>query len=130
MLAARHGSPHDALGEFERVMDEWDELGNVTAQWWVLMNVSTLFARLGEDRPAALLAGAVLGTARDRTYMLLGDEARLRDAVRQVTERLGEDVARATLAEGRELSIDEAVALARQTMARLGSPDLPRSVSG
>jgi hypothetical protein len=53
-------------------MEEWDELGNVTAQWWVLMNVSMLFARLGEDRPAALLTGAVLGT-EDRTYMLLGD---------------------------------------------------------
>ena len=114
-LAARHGSAHDALEEFERVMDEWDELGNVTAQWWVLMNVSTLFARLGEDRPAALLAGAVLGT-EDRTYMLLGDEDRLQDAVRQVTARLGEDVARAVLAEGSGLSIDEAVTLARQTI--------------
>jgi predicted ATPase len=114
-LAARHGSAHDALVEFERVMDDWDELGNVTAQWWVLMNVSTLFARLGEDRQAALLAGAILGT-EERTYMLLGDEARLRDAVRQVTVRLGKDVARAALAEGRGLSIDEAVALARLTI--------------
>ena len=114
-LAARHGAAHDALEEFERVMDEWDELGNVTAQWWVLMNVSTLFARLGEDRPAALLAGAVLGTG-GRTYLLLGDEDRLREAVRQVTPRLGEEVARATLAEGRALSIDEAVTLARSTI--------------
>jgi hypothetical protein len=114
-LAARHGSAHDGLEEFGRVMDEWDELGNVTAQWWVLLNVSTLFARLGEDRPAALLAGALLGT-EDRTYMLLGDETRLREAVGQVTARLGEDVARATLTEGRDLSIDEAVALARETL--------------
>jgi hypothetical protein len=96
-------------------MDDWDELGNVTAQWWVLLNVSTLFARLGEDRPAALLAGAVLGT-EDRTYLLLGDEARLREAVGQVTTRLGEDSARAMLAEGRDLSIDEAVAMAKQTI--------------
>jgi hypothetical protein len=118
-LAARHGSAHDALVEFDRVMDDWDELGNVTAQWWVLMNMSTLFVRLGEDRPAALLAGAVLGT-EDRTYLLLGDEARLRDAVRQVTVRLGEDVTRATLAEGRDLSVDEAVALARQTIRTAG----------
>ena len=114
-LAARHGSARDALVEFERVMDEWDELKNVTAQWWVLMNVSTLFARLGEDRPAALLAGAVLGT-EDRTYMLLGDEARLREAVARVTSRLGEDAAQATLAEGQALSIEEGVALARRTI--------------
>ena len=116
-LAARHGSAHDALAEFERVMDDWDELGNVTAQWWVLMNVSALFARLGEDRSAALLAGAVLGT-EDRTYLLLGDEDRLREAVRQVTSRLGEELTRATLAEGRALSIDEAVTLARSTIRR------------
>ena len=117
VLAARHGAAHDALAELDRVMDEWDELGNVTAQWWVLMNVAILCARLGEDRSAALLAGAVLGTGdRERTFMLLGDEDRLSDAVRQVTARLGEEAAGATLAEGRELSIDDAVAQARQVI--------------
>ena len=45
-------------------MDEWDELGNVAAQWWVLLQVSLLLTRLGLDRPAALLAGAV---PRERT---------------------------------------------------------------
>jgi hypothetical protein len=120
-LAARDGSAQDALAEFERVMDDWDELGNVTAQWWVLLNVSTLLARLGQDRPAALLAGALLGT-EERTYMLLGDETRLRDATQQVTARLGEEEARATLAEGRELSIDEAVSLARRAIRTAAGP--------
>jgi hypothetical protein len=114
-LAARYGSAHDALDEFDRVMDEWDELGNVTAQWWVLMNVSMLFARLGQDNTALLLAGAVLGTDA-RTYMLLGDEERLRETVREVTARLGRDVARATLTQGRELALDDAVTLARRTI--------------
>ncbi len=114
-LAARQGSAHDGLAEFERVMEEWDALGNVTAQWWVLMSLATLFARLGEDRPAALLAGAVLGTG-ERTYMLLGDERRLEDAVRRVSERLGDVAARAALAEGGGLTIDECVALARSTI--------------
>jgi predicted ATPase/DNA-binding SARP family transcriptional activator len=120
-LAARDGSAQDALAEFERVMDDWDELGNVTAQWWVLLNVSTLLARLGQDRPAALLAGALLGT-EERTYMLLGDEARLRGATQQVTARLGEEEARATLAEGRALSIDEAVTLARHAIRSAAGP--------
>ena len=57
--------------------------------------------------------------------MLLGDEDRLWDSVRRVTERLGEDVARTLLAEGRGLSIDEAVALARQTIR--AAADSPRS---
>ena len=39
-------------------MGEWDELGNVAAQWWVLLQVSLLLTRLGLDRPAALLVGA------------------------------------------------------------------------
>ncbi len=123
-LAARHGSAHESLAELERVMDEWDALGNVTAQWWVLMNLSTLFARLGQDRPAALLAGAVLGTG-DRTYMLLGDENRLREAVRIVTERVGEPTVRAALAEGGSLTFDECVALARTTI-RSAAPDRAR----
>jgi predicted ATPase/DNA-binding SARP family transcriptional activator len=113
-LAARQGSAQDALAEFERVLDEWDELGNVTAQWWVLMNLAMLFDRLGQDRPAALLAGAVLGTG-DRTYLLLGDADRLRVTVGRVSERLG-TASRAVLAEGALLTIDEAVALARRTI--------------
>jgi len=129
VLAGRHGTARDALTEFERVMDEWDELGNVAAQWWVLMNCSILFTRLGEDRPAALLSGAFLGT-EGRTYMLLGDESRLQAAVDELSERLGPAVMQSCLAEGGELSIDDAVALARETMSRLGSTDLPSTDSG
>jgi predicted ATPase/DNA-binding SARP family transcriptional activator len=121
-LAARHGAPRDALAEFERVVAVWDELGNVTAQWWVLMHLAVLFARLDEDRPAALLAGAILNN-EGRTYALLGDEDRLRDAVREVTARLGEDEAQRLLDEGRHLSIEQGVALARVTMEAVAARD-------
>jgi len=47
-LASRRGSPLEVLAEFERVMAEWDELGNVAAQWWMLLQI------------ALLLGGAVL----------------------------------------------------------------------
>ena len=57
-LAARRGSPQDALAEFELVMDEWDELGNVAAQWWVLLRSPCCSPVSACDRPAALLAGA------------------------------------------------------------------------
>ena len=56
-LAARHGVTAGGPGEFEPVMARWDEIGNVAAQWWVLMQVALLLSRLGVDRPAALLAG-------------------------------------------------------------------------
>jgi hypothetical protein len=110
------------------VLDEWDELGNIAAQWWVLMNFAILFTRLGEDRPAALLAGAFLGI-EGRTYMLLGDEERLQNAVTELSARLGETVAETTFAEGGELSVADAVALARETMDRL-TADEPRTDSG
>jgi hypothetical protein len=127
-LRARHGSIAEALAEFGRVVDEWDELGNVTAQWWVLMNLSILFARVGADRPAALIAGAISG-AESRTYTLLGDEDRVRETVRQVTDRLGEATVAALMVEGGRLTIDEGVALARATLVRLADPVEPTTGS-
>jgi uncharacterized protein YaaQ len=112
-LAAHRGSPHDVLAEFERVLGEWDELGNVMVQWWVLMQVSVLLTRLGLDRPAALLAGAFLANG-NRTYMLGSDEERLQASIATLTERLG---AQTTLTEGAMLSFDDVVALALQTIA-------------
>lgn len=114
-LAARRGPPHDALTEFERVMTEWDELGNVAAQWWVLQQISMLLTRLRLDRPAALLAGAFLANGT-RIYMLLGDEDRLRASIATLTARLGEQTAQATLAEGAALGFDDVVSLARRTI--------------
>jgi predicted ATPase/DNA-binding SARP family transcriptional activator len=115
-VTARRGSPHDALAEFERVMAEWDELGNVMVRWWVLMQISVLFTRLGLDRPAALLVGAYLANA-NRSYMLRGDEERLEGAMVTLTERLGGPIAQAALAEGAALSFDDAAALALRTIA-------------
>jgi tetratricopeptide (TPR) repeat protein len=114
-LAARLGSPQDALAEFERVMDDWDELGNVAAQWWVLLQVCLLLTRLGRDRPAALLAGAVLAN-ETQTYMLLGDTDRLQASIATLTTRLGGRTAEDTLAEGAALGFDDIAALARRTI--------------
>jgi hypothetical protein len=125
-LAARRGPPHHSLTEFDRVMAEWDELGNVAAQWWVLLQICVLLTRLRLDRPAALLAGAFLSNGT-RTYMLLGDEDRLQASIATVTARLGQQTAQATLAEGATLGFDDVVALARQTItaARHREPTRP-----
>ena len=115
-LAARRGSPQDALAEFERVMDQWDELGNVAAQWWVLLQVALLLTRLGLDRPAALLMGAFRAN-ENPTYMLLGDQDRLQAGIDTVTARMGRQTAHATMAEGATLGYDDVAALARRTIS-------------
>jgi hypothetical protein len=118
-LASRRGSPQDVLAQFERVMGEWDELGNVAAQWWMLLQVALLLTRIGLDRPAALLIGAFRENGK-QTYLLLGDEDRFQSAVATLTDRLGAEAASA-LAEGAELAFDDAAALARATIATLRS---------
>jgi hypothetical protein len=127
-LAARQASPQDALAEFERVLGEWDELGNVAVQWWVLLQVSVLLTRLGLDHPAALLAGAFVAGGH-RTWMMLGDDDRLQTSVAALTERLGEQAARAAFAEGAALGFDEVAALAQRviTAARAGEAAVSRS---
>ena len=126
-LAARRASPQDALAEFERVMGEWDELGNVAVQWWVLLQISVLLTRLGFDRPAALLAGAFVAGGQ-RTWMLLGDDDRLQASIAALTERLDEQTVRAAFAEGAALGFDEAAALAQQSIraARVREPAVSR----
>ena len=114
-LAARLDSPRDALAEFERVMADWDELGNVAAQWWVVLQVCLLLTLLGLDRPAALLAGAVLANGT-QTYVLLGDTDRLQASIATLITRLGGRTAEDTpTSEGAALGFDDIAALARRT---------------
>ena len=119
-LTARLGSPEEALVEFGQVLAGWDEIGNVAAQRWVLMQVGLLLSRLGVDRPAALLAGFAQAGG-NRTYMLLGDDDRLRACVTTLQARLDRDVADGLLSEGRQLSTEDALALARRTLRDLGA---------
>jgi hypothetical protein len=101
-------------------MAEWDELGNVAAQWWMLLQIALLLARTGRDRPAALLIGAFRENGK-QTYMLLGDQDRFQNAVATLTDRLGAEAASVALAEGAELTFDDAAALARDTLAAVRS---------
>jgi predicted ATPase/DNA-binding SARP family transcriptional activator len=107
-----------ALGEFGRVLDQWEDLGNELSQWWVLENLAVLLARIGEARDAALLAGAVVAN-RHRYPAFVRNEG-LEQAVRGLRERLGEAVVDATVEEGAALPFASAVALAR-TAIRGGS---------
>ena len=97
-------------------MHQWDELGNVAAQWWVLLQVALLLTRLGLDHPAALLMGAFRAN-ENPTYMLLGDQDRLQAGIDTVTARMGRRTAHATMAEGAMLGYDDVAALARRAIS-------------
>ena len=118
--AAGRGSPAAALDEFERVLDQWEAIGSQAAQWWVLVNLVILLARLGAFDDAARLAGSAIA-ARDRHPALARDRRRLEQTLGTVRENLG------------DLATDEALALGAglpvgRRGARTGG-DPPRIVS-
>jgi predicted ATPase/DNA-binding SARP family transcriptional activator len=115
-LMADGGPPARALEEFGRVMDQWEDLGNDASQWWVLLNLVVLLARIGSARDAALIAGAVVAN-RDRRPALLRDDRRLEGALRLAGQTLGDIATDAALAEGAGLSFAAAVAAGRRAIS-------------
>ena len=105
-------------------MGEWDELGNVAAQWWMLLQVAVLLTRIGLDRPAALLIGAFRENAK-QTYLLLGDEDRFHTAVATLGDRLGTEAASAAWRRARSSPSTTPPPWPRATIAALrsDSPD-------
>jgi predicted ATPase len=115
-LLAGGVSDAPALEEFGKVLDQWEDLGNELSQWWVLENLAVLLARIGENRDAALLAGAVIAN-RDRYPAFVRNEG-LEQAIRALRGRLGEAAVEASVGEGAALPFASAVALARAAIRR------------
>jgi predicted ATPase/DNA-binding SARP family transcriptional activator len=116
--AADHGPPAAALDEFERVLDQWEAIGSQAAQWWVLVNLVILLARLDAFDDAARLAGAAIA-ARDRHPALARDRRRLEEALQALRERLGDKAMDDALGLGAELPLSAAVAHGREAIRRL-----------
>jgi tetratricopeptide (TPR) repeat protein len=116
-LSARHADPRRAFAEFERVLEQWEDLGNQAAQWWALANLVVLLARTGRDADAALLGGAAIA-ARHQHFAVALDEAALQNALDQVRRRLGPAAADQALAAGEALHFAAAVEHARQVIKR------------
>jgi hypothetical protein len=102
-LLARSGDPQRALAHFQQVLDHWERLGNEAAQWWMLLQLAVLLARIDADADAALLAGAVVA-ARDRYPTLAADVQRLDAALARIRRRLGPSRTDAALADGAALT--------------------------
>jgi hypothetical protein len=120
-LHGRHGDPAAALRLSGEVIDHWHRAGNRTQQWTTIRNVVELLCRVGADEPAAVLDTAV--ASRTTSAPAFGEAAaRLERARVVLRERLGPAAYTAAGGRGRTLTDDEAVALARDAIARMAAP--------
>jgi hypothetical protein len=102
-LRGRHGEPGEAIRTFLEVIRLWQSAGNWSQQWTTLRNVIELFVRLGVDRPAAALLGA-LQVAPTAAPPFGADAERLVYARRTLTSRLGARPFAAAIAEGEAMT--------------------------
>jgi hypothetical protein len=116
-VAAEHEAPGDAIGDFEKVLGEWEDIGNELSQWWVLQNLTILLARARAWADAARLAGAVLANL-DRFPAFVREEDGLRRAIAEMERHLGSGELTELLAEGRGMHIAAAAAQARAAIRR------------
>jgi predicted ATPase len=116
-LVARRGAPADALGQLEQLMADWDEIGNVAAQVWMIRHVALLLERLGRDDDAAELFGSAAANS-GRSFFLMGERQRVADAHRRIGGRLGESVLADRLRAGGRLTLDEALSAAQAGLAK------------
>jgi hypothetical protein len=116
-LVATHEAVVDAIAEFEKVLDVWEEIGNELSQWWVLQNLAVFLTRNQASEDAALLAGAVLANL-DRFPAFVREEDALRRSVGDLERHLGTADLEALLAEGARLPIAAAVEHARASIRR------------
>ena len=115
-LGAPRGSPAEALDELDQLMTDWDEIGNVAAQVWMIRHVALLLERLGHDHSAAELLGAAAVNS-GRSFFLMGERERVADAQRRIAERQGEPVLADRLRAGGRLNLDEALSAAQAGLA-------------
>jgi predicted ATPase/DNA-binding SARP family transcriptional activator len=116
-LVAAHDAPLDAIAEFEKVLGEWEDIGNELSQWWVLQNLAIFLTRNGAWGDAALLAGSVLANI-DRFPAFVREEEGLRRSVSDLERHLGTAGLEALLAEGSRFPIAAAAAHARASIRR------------
>ncbi|HEV7863565.1 MAG TPA: hypothetical protein VGR20_12725, partial [Acidimicrobiia bacterium] len=120
-LKARQDDAPGALHHYEAVIVEWQRVGAWTSQWVTLRTLVDLLVRVGADRDAAILYGAV-ETARTGARPFGADQAMLRGAATELNARLGEDTFRRFAAEGAILTENEVVTVALDAVHRASAP--------
>jgi predicted ATPase/DNA-binding SARP family transcriptional activator len=110
--AARVGDPAVALTAFGPLIDHWHGFGAWTQLWMAMRALVETLSRLGRDRDAAVLLGAL--AASPRASSVYGSDSERLAAVREAARTALGDGFAAALAEGASLGEPGAVALARR----------------
>lgn len=114
-LLVRHGSTDEAPELLDRLMSDWEEIGNVAAQWWMLRHVALFLERLGRDREALELLAAVEAHGEE-TFLLMGEVERLRACHERINARNDSALVGAARAAGARMGLDSAATAARASL--------------
>jgi predicted ATPase len=116
-IEARQGDPDVAARRFVRLLEHWRRSGEWSVLWTMIRSVSELLVRLGADREAAVLSGAVL--ASRTAAEAYGDDARrLEELTAELRQRLGARAFDQARAEGAAQSDDATVLFAEAALSR------------
>ena len=97
-----------AAAEYRRLIGHWRRAGMWSTQWTMLRAIASLLGRLGRDREAAVLVGAVTHTTAG--HRLFGDdEIAIAELGERLRARLGDAAYEAAIGEGAVLDGDAAV---------------------
>jgi hypothetical protein len=114
-LEARHGNPHAAADDYRRLIMHWQHAGMWPTQWTMMRSIARLLARLGRDREAAVLLGAVRATGSG--HQIFGsDQLALAELADELQRRLGDADCAAAVGEGATLDGAGAAALALRAL--------------
>lgn len=111
-LRARHGDPAVALRSSAAVLEVWAQTSDWTHLWVGLRSLAELLARVGADRTAAVLLGAVLdGSTGPPVYG--ADAERLAELAAALEDRLGAGDLAAARSRGQAMAAAEVLDFAR-----------------
>jgi tetratricopeptide (TPR) repeat protein len=115
-IEARHGDPHVAATEYRRLIAHWQHAGMWPTQWTMMRSIARLLARLGRNRDAAVLLGAVRAT--ESGHRIFGsDEVALTQLGHELERRLGMTDFEAATGDGAALGGAGAAAHALRALA-------------
>jgi predicted ATPase/DNA-binding SARP family transcriptional activator len=115
-IEARFGDPRVAAEDYRRLIVHWRRAGMWSTQWTMLRSIAGLLSRLDRPHDAAVLTGSVLATRAG--HRIFGeDEVALADLGERLRKRLGDEAYETALAQGSELTGEDAVEFALRALS-------------